>query len=215
MQKKTTVFWAVPRPVYAHFKSFLLTPLPRKLVAFRSQPPPFFFLDARLPIKDPLQKKKEKKGKPNTLNAVVDLTTDISGALLPRLVGALAPRAALGGARHLGVTTSSRSTSAARSSPATTTAPGLPGETPSGASLAARTSGLITTTSTASPNAASGGVVVASSVSIGLGPALLNRDLFAIHGVRVGGDRSIVAGLGCELNEGTVLFMSRLATPAT
>lgn len=56
-----------------------------------------------------------------------------------------------------------------------------------------------------SRRSAASGVVVATSIGVGLGPALLDDDGLAVDHVRVRGNRGIVACLCLELDEGAVL----------
>lgn len=108
----------------------------------------------------------------------------------------------LGGSGQLGSTGLGSSPRAARAAAATT--PGLAGEATT-AALAAGPSGALKPAAATTAGAAARGVVVGAAVGVGLGAALLNHDVLAIHSVGVGGESGSVSGLGLELDECAVL----------
>ena len=92
----------------------------------------------------------------------------------------------------------------APSARAAATGAGLASETTT-AALAARAGRLVPTAAAASAGTSSSSVVVGAAIGVGLGTALLNDDVLAVHGVGVGSHGGGVPGLRLELDEGAVL----------
>jgi hypothetical protein len=109
----------------------------------------------------------------------------------------------LSGTRHLSVAHLGATTAALRTTASASVLSA--GEPTATVALAAGAGTLVASAATVGHAAATGRVVVASAVCVRLGSSLLDRDSLSIHGVGVGGNSRIVAGLSDELDKSAVL----------
>jgi hypothetical protein len=93
---------------------------------------------------------------------------------------------------------------------ATAAAPGLAGEATTAAALAAGPGRLKSATATTTASTSASSVVVGTTICVGLGAALLNHNVLAVHNVRVGGHSGLVSSRGLELDESAVLDKGQL-----